>query len=189
MLQSEALAQLKSMLSWQSDPALSSTEVDMLLAGARVQDRNGAPADAYQPWKASNAYTVGATLVPTTRNGHYYRVTASDGQSGPAEPNWPTTSGQTVTADGVTYEEAGLAPWSGAWNLRAAAAEGWRWKAGKVAARFDFSSDVSSFKRDQLHKHCLEMVKQYSPGMVSIPIAAGVTEIYDPLIGNLNGAV
>lgn len=187
MLQSEALTRLTSMLSPSSYPTLSAAEVLDLLNLARAADINGVAPDVYQPWAAAAAYAVGAYLVPTTRNGHYYRVTVSDGAAGAVEPTWPTTTGATVNLDGVTYQEAGTAPWSGYWALRLAAAEGYRWKAGKVASEFDFNSDVHGFTRSQMHKMLLEMADQYDNGVIgTMEIGFGALP-WDPVIGNLNG--
>lgn len=86
-------------------------------------------------------------------------------------------------------DQYGLPPTSSAytdtWNLRKAAAEGWRWKAGKVANRYDFSTDVHSQSRDQLFKHCLEMAKQFGGSLGTIQAVSPAS--YDPVIGNLNG--
>ena len=48
------------------------------------------------------------------------------------------------------------------WDLNAAAAEGWRWKAAQVANRFDFGADGQTFSRSDFLKHCLEMADRYS---------------------------
>ncbi len=56
--------------------------------------------------------------------------------------------------------------WEPTYALDAAAAEGWRWKAAKVAERFAFSSDAGSFQRDQIHTHCLAMARHYSSRVV-----------------------
>lgn len=119
-----ARARLERMLSWESDPALTSAEVDDLMLMIREPDDAGRLPDA--------------------------------------------------------------AGWAGAWNLNRGAAEGWLWKAGKVADRFDFGSDVNDFKRDQLHKHCLEQSKQYRRGSRTLVLGAADSSL-DPVIGNLNG--
>lgn len=95
-----------------------------------------------------------------------------------------------LLADHRVADATGLGPadaaYTDTWDLRAAAAEGWRWKAAKVASRYTFSSDVHSHQRDQLQKHCLAMVKEYSASSAgSIELAP--RRLYDPVIGNLNG--
>lgn len=55
---------------------------------------------------ATGAYAVGDLVIPTTgnENSFWYKVTVSDGASGASEPSWPTIIGDTVAADGITYE-------------------------------------------------------------------------------------
>lgn len=187
MLEAEARAQLADKVQQTSEPTLTNAELQRLLDSYRVVDVYGVWADTYASWVASTAYSVGALVVPTTRNGHYYRVTGA-GAGGPTEPTWPTTSGGIVALDGVTYTEAGSAPWLGAWALNEAAAEGWRWKAGKAAGRYSFSSDVNNFQRRQIHEMCLQMAEQYSKGGATAGVLSG-DYVYDPVIGNLNPAV
>jgi len=62
--------------------------------------------DSYSAWSGSTGYEVGDLIVPTTRNGHFYKCTAA-GTSGSTEPTWSTSSGGTVTDGGVTWEEQG----------------------------------------------------------------------------------
>jgi hypothetical protein len=64
---------------------------------------------------------------------------------------------------GIRPDERG---WEPTYSLDAAAAEGWRWKAAKVADRFAFSSDAGSFQRDQVHQHCIAMAQHYSSKVV-----------------------
>jgi len=54
-------------------------------------------------WAASTAYNVGDVVRPTSRNGFVYVCTAA-GTSGSSEPSWPTTAGQTVTDNDITWE-------------------------------------------------------------------------------------
>lgn len=66
--------------------------------------------------------------------------------------------------------------WEPTWNLDAAAAEGWRWKAAKAAAEFDVSVGAgTSFKRSQKYEHCMTMADRYArrSGLVSIPLGPG----------------
>ncbi|MCX6224405.1 MAG: prepilin-type N-terminal cleavage/methylation domain-containing protein [Bacteroidia bacterium] len=58
-------------------------------------------------WQASNAYAVGAIVVPINNNGHYYKCTvkAGTGTSGATEPSWPTaTPGATVIDNSGTNQ-------------------------------------------------------------------------------------
>jgi len=53
------------------------------------------------------------------------------------------------------------ATWENTYALNAAAAEGWRWKAAKVAGDFKFTVDGNSYDRDQVHTHCLAMAAEF----------------------------
>lgn len=52
--------------------------------------------------------------------------------------------------------------WTGTWDLNAAAAEGWRLKAGMVAGDFNFSADGASYSKADVLAHCLEMETKYA---------------------------
>jgi hypothetical protein len=47
------------------------------------------------------------------------------------------------------------------WNLDAAAAEGWAWKAGKVAPDYSFSQDGQLSDQGQVHRHCVAQKELY----------------------------
>lgn len=54
-------------------------------------------------WAATTDYSVGDAVRPTTRNGFVYEATADAGSSAGSEPTWPTTPGNTVVDDGITW--------------------------------------------------------------------------------------
>lgn len=54
-------------------------------------------------WQAGQAYAVGAYVRPTTANGLRYEQTGTAGTSGGSEPTWPTTVGNTVSDNGMTW--------------------------------------------------------------------------------------
>lgn len=66
----------------------------------------------------------------------------------------------------ASQDNDGRAPsdtgWVGTWDLNAAAAEGWRMKAGKVAGDFNFSADNASYSKADVLAHCLEMETKYA---------------------------
>jgi hypothetical protein len=153
----EARIRLQSMTAFDSDPALSVAEIELLLADARrpdpvpypyVASRWGefGPGD-HPAWQPLAVYAVGDVILPTNPNGHVYSVTVAG------------TS--TVTSATVTFAEAGRG-WVGAWDLNYAAAEGWRWKAAKAAARYDLSANGNSLSRSQLVAHCEQMADMYT---------------------------
>ena len=53
---------------------------------------------------AAGAYTVGTLVIPTTvnENSYWYKITVAG--TAVTEPTWPITIGDTVDADGITYE-------------------------------------------------------------------------------------
>lgn len=57
--------------------------------------------------------------------------------------------------------------WVPTYDLNTAAAEGWRWKAGKVAGAYTFTTDGQTFQRAQLYAHCLKQAELYSRRAVS----------------------
>lgn len=69
------------------------------------------------------------------------------------------TAYQTQDADGRPPTDAA---WVGTYDLNAAAAEGWRMKAGKVAGDFNFSADGGSYSKADVLAHCLEMESKYA---------------------------
>lgn len=66
-----------------------------LQAGVVVKHDAGATATT---WAATTAKIVGACVVPTVANGHYYKCTIA-GTTDSSQPTWPTTGG--TVADGT----------------------------------------------------------------------------------------
>ncbi len=62
-------------------------------------------------------------------------------------------------ADGLLYTDE---DWTPTWDLDAAAAEGWRRKAGIAASRFNFAEDDQRFDRSQIYAQCLSQAEQYA---------------------------
>lgn len=168
MDQTTATTRLKSMLSWTDDPALSQAELDDLLVIAKRPDKAGnlvTNVSTAASWAAATLYQAG-TVVKTGSGLLRYWMVLIPGQSGSATPSWPDLAGlpatSTLVVDGsVTWRDVGT-EWAPTWNLDAAAAEGWRWKAAKCASRTAFSTDGQNFQVQQLHAHCLEQAARYS---------------------------
>ena len=54
-------------------------------------------------WAASTSYSLGALVEPTTPNNFVYECVVA-GTSGTVEPTWPTTEGETVVDNTVTWK-------------------------------------------------------------------------------------
>jgi hypothetical protein len=52
--------------------------------------------------------------------------------------------------------------WTPTWDLNAAAAEGWGWKANTVAGDFTFSADGASYSKADVLAHCAEREAFYA---------------------------
>lgn len=156
-----ARARLEMMVQYNVAPTLSSAEIDVLMLMARRTDADGyAP---YDIWATSTIYTVYQYRVPVVSNGRIYQVTTA-GTSGASEPTWPTTSGATVTDGTVVWTDRGLYLWTPTYDLKAAAAAGWEWKAGKVAAKFDLAAGDVKVSLSQQFQQCMAMAKRFRGG-------------------------
>jgi hypothetical protein len=51
--------------------------------------------------------------------------------------------------------------------MRVAAYNAWLSKASKATPDFDFSGAGESYKRSQVHDHCLEMAAKYKPHKIA----------------------
>jgi len=79
---------------------------------------------------------------------------------------------QVPDRDGLTPLDVG---WTPTWDFNAAAAEGWGWKAGKVAGDFNFTADGASYSKADVLTHCVDRqahfaarvagVTRYGPGV------------------------
>lgn len=166
----EARAELEAMTASSVEPTLSATEITRLLLHARRADYDYTESDLYTDWAAVTTYALNAERVPTTRNGHYYKVTTA-GISGATEPTWPTTSGATVVDGTATWTEVGTTAWTPTWDLNSAAADGWEWKANRASNMNTFLQDGRSQGNDYLYLNCRRQAETYRNKIVqSVPI-------------------
>ena len=172
--EADARLRLERMVASATPPTLSPDEINDLMALARRPGPSGVDPDTEIEWAPNMALVVGDYVVPPDRSGVRYLITVSDGAAGATEPSWPVP-GASVAIDGVTYEGTADGAWTPTYDLHAAAAEGWRWKAGKIADRFDFSTDQQSFDKSQQFKHCMEMAAFYDARAGTSVFGAGVT--------------
>lgn len=75
----------------------------LLVVDSEVMYLQSVTVQSETAWAASMAYSVGDYVVPSTANGLRYRAIAA-GTSDSTEPTFPTTVGQTVVDNGVTWE-------------------------------------------------------------------------------------
>jgi hypothetical protein len=168
MDEATARTQLETLVDADADPSLTSSEVSAILDRARRPDRAGNPitnvAANVGAWEASTVYAVGDVVTPVDVNGRYW-MCVTPGRTYPTEPTWSDTKRLAPFSIGVLDNEvrwtyAGT-EWTPSWDINAAAAEGWRIKAGKVAGRYNFTTDGQQFARAQMIAHCRHMERMF----------------------------
>jgi len=162
-----ALSDLQMMADYESDPALTVGELARILETSRRVDIGGNnvgnSVDA-PTWEPSTVYYVGNIVTPDPADGSYF-MCSTPARSGSVQPVWPSVSGIQPFADAISdadvrWNYCGMT-WVPTWNLNAAAAKAWQVKAGKVASRYNFTSDGQMFERAQMLGHCRTMEKSY----------------------------
>lgn len=142
-------------------PRLSAEDVDDLLRYSSRVDAYGVEPDGYDAWQKSKIYEVGDYVVPEPRDGQYYKCTTA-GTSSADQPTFDYSPTGSTTTDGtVTWTHQGTAAWTPSYDLEAAAAEGWRIKAARVASQYDFKSDGGTLSKSQVIKNFLRMADEY----------------------------
>lgn len=58
-------------------------------------------------WVGSTAYSAGDRVLPTTPNGYKYEAQGAGTSASSPEPTWPTTVGNTVVDNDITWENVG----------------------------------------------------------------------------------
>ncbi|MCC6328992.1 MAG: hypothetical protein IT174_10780 [Acidobacteria bacterium] len=85
-----------------------------------------------------------------------------------AEPVLANDEIESLLAMFAVVDADGLKPtdpeWRPTYRLKAAAAEGWRWKAAKAAELISSDLDGDRMSAHQVFYHCQDMVKIYSRG-------------------------
>ena len=88
-------------------------------------------------------------------------------------------------ADGLVEGDDGWVP---TFDLNAAAAEGWRWKAAKAAELVNFSADGASVSMAQLRDACVSQAEAYEGkadggpgggGIGTMTVGSGASDPYD----------
>lgn len=168
MTPSEVLALLSRMVASDEEPTLT---VDDLIY-ARDMNKTVDRADnlatnttSVTVWQASKNYLAG-DVIRTGQTPERFYICRVSGISGTTAPAWPVRStdvpsGIIAEGDQLVWEDAG-ATWNPSYDIHAAAAELWRWKAAKASSKFSFSTDGQSFQRREIIANCLEMAAQYA---------------------------
>jgi hypothetical protein len=82
-------------------------------------------------------------------------------------------------------DKDGYAPndvdWIPTYDFNRAAAEGWRLKAGRVAADFNITIEGRQLSRSDLVKQFLQMAKEYARrgGIIGVPLERPTSNIYE----------
>lgn len=154
-LRATALQKLNDALQPNTEPRLTSQEVERLLDECQ---RAGI-------WAAETEYAYGAVIQPTAGNGRRYKATQS-GTSGAAEPTWSVgrESQHTDGADAspLTWTEDGPA-YLGLWDVASAASEGWMMKAGKASVAVNLKQQIGGIDASQVYDHCVKQAQLYAP--------------------------
>lgn len=86
------------------------------------------------------------------------------------------TAHQVVDSAGLGPTEDDYVP---TWDLNRAAAEGWRWKAARLAMAYDFQADGATYNRSQMLAMCEKMITQYQRRIYgSVPVYAPIAAAY-----------
>lgn len=93
-------------------------------------------ANSWTPWAAATAYAVGQLVRPTTGNSFVYRCAVGGTSHATVEPAWPTTVGQTVTDNGITWTCVGT-------SVIKWACTNPSWPSATVTARFCIIRDTT----------------------------------------------
>lgn len=91
-----------------------------------------------------------------------------------SEPKLSNEELETLLASFTAPDPDGNGPndpeWVPTYRLKAAAAEGWRWKAAKASELISSDLDGDRMSANQVFEHCERMVKIYSRGSASVSV-------------------
>lgn len=167
MDRTEAVIRVGLLVDADVDPSFSSLDLERLVDDAARPDAAGnSPLNVASAatWQASTWYSYGDVVTADPAADRWWRC-VTPGTSGTSQPDWPDRAGLPPGAgsivDGdVTWVDAGTV-WTPTYDLNAAAAAGWRIKAGRLAGRYDFQTDGQTFRRAQLLAHCRLMERMF----------------------------
>ena len=88
------------------------------------------------------------------------------------EPALDAVAIEALLAGARRADSAGFAPsdaaWTPTWDLNAAAAEGWRWKAARAVGNVDVTAEGLSLSRSQLVAQCERQAEFWRRRIVSV---------------------
>lgn len=152
----DARAEVERRVQAGTDPTLAPDEVDAILA----KHLRAAT------WAASTAYSYGAVVVPTARNGHRYRA-IYPGTSGATQPTWGTAiESQVSDGSALVWQEEG-SDFANPYDMRAILYEACELKETKCSDRIDFSADGASFQEHQTPQYWRDRKRAYAPAGVA----------------------
>lgn len=146
-----AREQVKTNVGASLDPTLTDAEIDAILtAGVRGTT-----------WAAGTAYAYGATVQPTARNGHLYRVTRA-GTSASTEPSWGTADYGTTSDGTVIWQEAGPDA-AELYDVRRATWEAYRLKLTKAQNYLTVGGDGQTVDLTDIVKNLRDQARLWQP--------------------------
>lgn len=157
----QAIRKLATMVAANEFPELDSNQLGELIDAHR----------RWRPWTANTYYEVGDMIVPTVPNGRMYQCIIA-GNSGNTEPPFPRIGyfmGQTFFETeqqtpyegfGITWQDNGFTQQE-TYDIRAAAREGWMWKASNVANLANTDDGKMSIQVHIIQENCLQMAAKY----------------------------
>lgn len=157
-----AIARLTRMTAADNEPVLDSDALlDLLKTAARVDPFGNSVQNVDGPDYESGIYYPAGSIA--VANGtRFWRAIQGGTSVGTAFPVITANPQGVLLYDGgdLIWQDYGN-QWVPTYDLNAAAAEGWRWKAAQVAGRYSFASDGQQFSRSEFIAHCFQMSSQY----------------------------
>jgi hypothetical protein len=161
---SEALAALRTLVSADDEPTLDDLEIAQVLKfGERCDLAGNSPLNlsTVSGYAEDTDYVVGDVVVDGD-TGRYWLALCSGTSAAAVFPDLdaePLTSVR-VEDGSVLWVDNGT-QWRPTYDLNVAASWGWRVKAGKVSAKYQFQTDGQVFSRQQWFAHCMELSKAF----------------------------
>lgn len=151
-----ALNKLMRLCEINSTPKLTVDELEEILESNQI----------VRTWQADTVFEYGQGVRPTIGVGYWFKV-IKPGRTGMTEPSWRSSFsvemavGTKITDNEVVYQEMGV-DLGNAYNVRAAAYEGWQTKCSRSARFTSGGPQMAS-----IHQHCIEMRDSFREVLVA----------------------